>query len=75
MDDQCFSYERINIQWGSEYQAFQYRKHLKNKYFEARFSNGLVFRWSGYNLSHDHLKTDQNGGHFEKNCLVFKWLG
>ena len=34
------------VQWGSEYWPFEYRKHLNTRLFEARISNGLVFKWS-----------------------------
>ena len=41
------------VQWGSEYQPFEYRKHLNPKLFEVRISNGLVFKLLvlGYILS------------------------
>ena len=33
------------VQWGSEYQPFEYRKHLNTELFEVRISNG---RFIGY---------------------------
>ena len=36
---------------GSEYQAFEYQKHLNIKLFEVHITNSLVFKWSVYVLS------------------------
>ena len=35
-----------NIQWGSRYWPFEYRKHLNTEFFEVRISSGSVFKWS-----------------------------
>ena len=36
---------KIEIQWGSEQQPFEYWKNLKNKLFEVWISNGWLFKW------------------------------
>ena len=35
---------------GSEYQPFEYWKHLNTELFEVWISNGPVFKWSVYGL-------------------------
>ena len=40
--------DAIEVQWGSEYQPFEYPKQLNTKLFEVLISNGLVFKWSVY---------------------------
>ena len=39
-----------SIQWGSEYQPFEYWKYLSTKLFKVWISNGSVFLWSVYVL-------------------------
>ena len=36
---------KIEIQWGSEHQPFEYWKNLNTKLFEVRISNGWLFKW------------------------------
>ena len=40
----------IQIQWRSEYQPFEYCKHLNSEPFEVRISNSSVLKWSLYVL-------------------------
>ena len=42
--------EHNEIQWGSEYQPFEYRKHLNMEIFDVRISYGAEFKWSVYVL-------------------------
>ena len=37
-------YLRFEIHWGSEYQPFEYQKHLNTKLFEVGISNGQYIR-------------------------------
>ena len=52
---------KVLFQWGSEYQTFEYQKHLNTKLQKVQISKGLVFKWSVYGLCtmsySDHLNT------------------
>ena len=44
----CYSGKaKLCLQWGSEYQTFEDRKHMNTEHFEGRISNGF-----GQNGSH-----------------------
>ena len=48
----CFCYSG-----GSKYWPFEYRKHLNNKLFAVRISNGSLFKWSLLNTGLVHKRT------------------
>ena len=63
------------LQWRSDYQPFEHRKHFNNKLFEVRISNGLVFKWLVYVLCPmyytDHWK--MGPVHRKTRWLPFVW--
>ena len=73
----------IAIQWGSEIQPFEIRKHLNSGLFEGRILNGPVFKWSGFSYSYSQpfenwIFLSRFQMVFDKMaaiCSDFKWLG
>ena len=54
-----------NLQWASKIRPFTIRKHLKSRLFEGRISNGLDFKWPGFNYGDSYGPNHLKAGPFE----------